>query len=342
MSGGGQQLLEIDNIQPYLNACWIDFWQPEDRPKISEAIAAARAGGIGKFQAFCPSAKGAPRWWDVVITPICNEDGQPEQLLSVSRDITESKRAEQERERLHQIEADLARVNRVSTMGELTASLAHEIKQPITAAVNNAEACLQWLARDQPDLLEMREAATEMVQAARRAAEIVTRTRSLFKREEIKREVIDLNEVISDALFLIREETDRRSISVRTELDAKLPRISGDPVQLQQVLINLMLNGLEAMNDIRGELIVRSQQDEEGRLLISVSDVGTGLPVGGGDKIFDAFFTTKPQGTGMGLAISRSIVESHGGRLWATANSGQGATFYFTLSTVGRMEHRPL
>jgi PAS domain S-box-containing protein len=333
MSGGGQQLLEIDNIQPYLNACWIDFWQPEDHPKIREAIAAARAGGIGKFQAFCPSAKGAPRWWDVIITPICNADGQPEQLLSESRDITESKRAEQERERLHQIEADLARVNRVSMLGELTASLAHEIQQPITAAVNNAEACLQWLARDQPDLVEMREAATDMVKDARRAAEIVNRTRSLFKKEEIKREVIDLNEVIRDTFFLIREEADRRSISVRTELDAELPRISGDRVQLQQVLINLMLNGLEAMNGTRGELIIRSQQDEEDRPLISVSDVGMGLPFGGGDKIFDAFFTTKPQGTGMGLAISRSIVESHGGRLWATANSGQGATFYFTLST---------
>jgi PAS domain S-box-containing protein len=341
MSSGGQQLLEIDNIQPYLNTCWINFWQPEDRPKISEAIAAARVGGIGKFQAFCPSAKGAPRWWDVITTPICNADGQPEQLLTVSRDITESKRAEQERERLRQIEADLARVNRVSMMGELTASLAHEIKQPITAAVNNAEACLQWLVRDQPDLAEIREAATEMVKDARRAAEIVNRTGSLFKKEEIKREVIDLNEVISDALFLIREEADRRSISVRTELDAELPRISGDRVQLQQVLINLMFNGLEAMNGIRGELIIRSQQDEQGRPLISVSDVGTGLPVGGGEKIFDAFFTTKPQGTGMGLAISRSIVESHDGRLWATANSGQGATFYFTLSTVGRMEDRP-
>jgi PAS domain S-box-containing protein len=333
MSGGGQQLLEIDNIQPYLNACWIDFWQPEDRLKIREAIAAAKAGALGKFQAFCPSAKGAPRWWDVVITPICNADGQPEQLLSVSRDITESKRAEQERERLRQIEADLARVNRVSMMGELTASLAHEIKQPITAAVNNAEACLQWLTRDQPDLVEMREAATEMVKDARRAAEIVTRTRSLFKKEEIKREVIDLNEVIRDTLFLIREEANRRLISVRTKLDADLPRISGDRVQLQQILINLMVNGLEAMNSTTGELIIRSQRDEQGRPLISVSDAGIGLPVGG-DKIFDAFFTTKPQGTGMGLAISRSIVESHGGCLWATANSGPGATFYFTLSNL--------
>ena len=251
--------------------------------------------------------------------------------LSLARDISERKRAEAERERLRQIEADLAHINRVSMMGELTASLAHEIKQPIAAAVSNAEASLQWLARDHPDLVEVREAAREMVKEARRAAEIITRVRSLFKKEEIKREAVDLNEVITDTVFLIREEADRNLISVRTELDAELPPISADRVQLQQVLINLMLNGLEAMKDSSGELTIRSQRDEEGRPLISVSDVGIGLPVGQRDKIFDAFFTTKPQGTGMGLAISRSIIESHGGRLWARANSGHGATFHFTL-----------
>jgi PAS domain S-box-containing protein len=251
--------------------------------------------------------------------------------LSLARDISERKRGEQERERLRQMEEDLAHINRVSMMGELTASLAHEIKQPIAAAVSNAEASLQWLARDQPDLVEVREAAREMVKEARRAAEIMTRVRSLFKKDGITREVLDLNEVITDTVSLVREEADRSSISVRTELDTELARIAADRVQLQQVLLNLMLNGLEAMKGARGELIIRSQQGENGRPLISVSDAGIGLPVGEGDRIFDAFFTTKPQGTGMGLAISRSIVESHGGRLWATANSGQGATFYFTL-----------
>jgi PAS domain S-box-containing protein len=251
--------------------------------------------------------------------------------LSLARDISERKRSEQERERLSQIEADLARINRVSMMGELTASLAHEIKQPIAAAVSNAEACLQWLARDRPNLVEVREAATEMVNEARRAAGIMTHIRSLFKKEEITREVLDLNEVIADTVYLIREEADRSSISVRTELDPELRRIAADRVQLQQVLLNLILNGLEAMKGTKGALIIRSQRDKEGLPLISVSDLGMGLPVGEGDKIFDAFFTTKPQGTGMGLAISRSIVESHGGHLWATANSGQGATFYFTL-----------
>jgi PAS domain S-box-containing protein len=294
--------------------------------RIDERI---EAGDLVAFESIHQRKDGSTFPVEVRVRPFWH--GGHRFALSLARDISERKRAEQERERLHQIEAELAHINRVSMMGELTASLAHEIKQPIAAAVSNAEACLQWLARDQPDLVEVHEAATEMVKEARRAAEIMTRIRSLFRKEEIQREVLDVNEVISDTVSLVREEADRGSISMRTELDAGLPRISADHVQLQQVLMNLMLNGLEAMKGCRGELIIRSQRDEEGRPLISVSDAGIGLPAGERDKIFDAFFTTKPQGTGMGLAISRSIVESHGGRLWATANSGHGATFYFTL-----------
>jgi signal transduction histidine kinase len=177
-----------------------------------------------------------------------------------------------------------------------------------------------------------------MVNEARRAAEIMTRVRSLFRKEETRREVLDVNELITDAVLLIREEADRRSIPVRTVIDSDLPTISADRVQLRQVLINLMLNGLEAMNG-GGELLVRSQRDQEGSPQIAVSDNGTGLPAGAADKIFDAFFTTKPQGTGMGLAISRSIIESHGGRLWASANEGRGATFYFSLPA--HRESRP-
>jgi signal transduction histidine kinase len=262
------------------------------------------------------------------------DSGEVLEFVGTSIDVTERKHAEAEREKLRQIEADLARINRVRMMGELTASLGHEIKQPIAAAVSNAEACLQWLARDQPDLAEVREAATETVKEARRAAEIITRVRSAFRKEEITRAVLDVNDVITETVSLVKEEADRRSIGLRTELDLQTPKISADRVQLQQVLINLMLNGIEAMNEnhsARGELIIRSQRDEHGRAVISVTDAGMGLPAGGGEKIFDAFFTTKPQGTGMGLAISRSIIESHGGRLWAKANSGQGATFYFSL-----------
>jgi PAS domain S-box-containing protein len=297
------------------------------------------AGDVVTFESTSQRKDGTMFPVEVRIRPFFH--GGHRFALSLARDISERKRAEQERERLRQMEEDLARINRVSMMGELTASLAHEIKQPIAAAVSNAEACLHWLARDQPDLAEMSEAAKEMVKEARRAAEIMTRIRSLFKKEEMNREVIDLNEVITDTVFLIRDEADRCSSSVRAKLDAELPRILGDRVQLQQVLLNLMLNGLEAMNSDRGELIIRSQRDEEGRALLSVSDVGVGLPLGEGDKIFDAFFTTKPQGTGMGLAISRSIIESHGGSLWATANAAQGATFYFSLPAVAGTEPRP-
>ena len=267
--------------------------------------------------------------------PVFDHSGKVIEYVGTEVDETERKRAEAERERLRQLEVDLARINRVSMMGELTASLAHEIKQPIAAAVSNAEACLHWLARDEPDLAEVREAATEVVKEAMRAAEIMTRIRSLFQKEEAKRKVTDLNEVIADTVSLIREEAERSALSVRTELDAELPMISADRVQLQQVLVNLMLNGLEAMNGTRGELIIRSQRNKDGRPMISVSDIGTGLPAGEGEKIFDAFFTTKSQGIGMGLAICRSIIESHGGRLWATANPGKGSTFCFTLPNEG-------
>lgn len=584
MSSGGQQLLEIGNIQPYLNTCWIDFWQPEDRPRISEAVAAARAGGIGKFQAFCPSAKGAPRWWDVIIAPICNADGQPEQLLSVSRDITERKRAEEtlrrseaylaeaqklthtgswaydprgdrmlycseevyrifgvdpkasvpsievllqrvhpedrdrvraesvrggqdkrehtmeyrlllpdgtikyvasmrhpvfdgagelveiigtmvdvterkraeeelrkaetrfrtyvdhatdalfvydeqekivdanreaceslgytreeligmtprevdpgasaaslqwirgrleageictfetshrrkdgtefpvevrvrmllqgdrplalalardttgrkraeeERDRLRRLQAELARINRLTTMGELTASVAHEINQPIAAAVTNANTSVRWLANEIPNIDEAREAAKRAAKDATRAADIINRIRSLFKKGEAQREWVDVNEIIDDMIVLLRSEAIRCNVSIHRELSADLPHVMADRVQLQQVLMNLMANSIDAMKGVDGtrELVLTAERDGSDQLLVSVCDTGVGLPPDA-SQIFSAFFTTKPHGTGMGLAISRTIIESHGGRLWASANSGRGATFCFTL-----------
>jgi PAS domain S-box-containing protein len=252
-------------------------------------------------------------------------------------DLTERKRAETERERLRQLEAELAHINRVSMMGELTVALAHELKQPIAAAVSNAEACLQWLARDQPDLVEMREAATEMVKEARRAADIIDHLRSFYKKgAPLESELVDVNEVVREIVRLLRSEANRCAISMRTDLAAELPKVTADRVQLQQVFMNLMLNGIEAMQDTRGELTIKSELGQDGDLLISVSDTGVGLPAGKAGEIFSAFFTTKPQGSGMGLAISRSIVESHGGRLWATANSGPGAVFYLTLPSQAR------
>ena len=252
-------------------------------------------------------------------------------ILETNNDITERKRAEEERERLRQELAHLARLNRVSTIGELTASLTHEINQPIGAAMTNAQACLRFLNRGQPDVPEAREAALEMVRDATRAADIIDRVRSLYRKGSSKLEMVDVNEVIEEMVVMLHDEANRSSVNVHTELCVNLPDVLADRVQIQQVLMNLMINGIEAMREAGGELSIKSQLAEDGQLAISVSDMGVGLPSGKADEIFNAFFTTKPQGTGMGLAITRSIVESHGGRLWASANSGRGATFQFTL-----------
>jgi len=226
-------------------------------------------------------------------------------------------------------------------LGELAASLSHELKQPIAAAITNARTSLLWLKRDQPDLDEVREASERIVQDGNRAAEIIDRLRSLYKKASPKRELVVVNEVISEMVVLLRCEANRYRVSIRTGLAADVPNISADRVQLQQVLMNLMLNGIEAMKETGGELTIRAQLDQHGRVMISVSDTGVGLPPEKAEQIFSAFFTTKAQGSGMGLSISRSIVESHGGRLWATANSGPDATFHFTLPTAAHEMNAP-
>jgi PAS domain S-box-containing protein len=253
-------------------------------------------------------------------------------LLIACEDITEQRRAA---EALRQAQVDLAHVNRVTTMGELTASLAHEINQPIAAAVTNANTCVRWLASDTPNLEEARAAARRIVKDGRRAGEIISRIRLLFKKGASDRELVDINEVVREMIVLLRSETVRYNISVRTELDADLPCVMADRVQLQQVTMNLMINAIEAMKEVNGtrELIIHSCHGEDEQLVVSITDTGIGLPQQHTDQIFNAFFTTKPHGTGMGLRISRSIVESHGGRLWALDNSPRGASFHFTLPT---------
>jgi C4-dicarboxylate-specific signal transduction histidine kinase len=245
--------------------------------------------------------------------------------------VSEQKRAE---EALRQARADLARVNRVTTMAELTASLAHEVNQPISAAVTNARACLRWLAGDTPNLEEARAAATRMVKDGTRAAEIISRIRLFFKKGTPQRELLDVNDVIREMIVLLRVELARYAISVRPELAADLPRVMGDRVQLQQVMMNLVSNSIDAMKDLDGprDLAIKSRRAENQQLMISVSDTGVGLPPQA-DEIFKAFFTTKFHGTGMGLSISRSIVESHSGRLWAADNPPRGASFHLVLPT---------
>ncbi len=253
-------------------------------------------------------------------------------LIEIKRRVEDSRnRAE---EALRQANSDLSRVSRVTSMGELTASLAHEVNQPIAAAVTDANTCLRWLMRNPPDVAEAREAASRTIKDATRAAEIISRVRQLFKKGTQQRDLVDVNEVIREMVVLLRSEATRYAVSVRVEL-ADLPRVMADRVQLQQVLMNLMTNGIDAMKDANGtrDLIIRSRQAEDDKLMISVSDTGVGLPPQQADQIFNAFFTTKPHGTGMGLRISRSIVESHGGQLWASDNSPRGASFHLTLPT---------
>ena len=247
--------------------------------------------------------------------------------------LLERKRAE---EALRSARAELAHINRVTTMGELTASLAHEVNQPIAAAVTNAHACLNWLAGDTPNLEAARASAMSIVEDGTRAAEIISRTRLLFERGTPQRELVDVNEVIREMVLLLSSEITRYFISVRTELAAYLPRVMGDRVQLQQVMMNLITNSIDAMKDVDGtrELAIKSQRAEHGQLTVCVSDTGVGLPLQQADQIFYAFFTTKLHGTGMGLSISRSIVESHNGRLWAADNSPRGASFHVILPTT--------
>jgi PAS domain S-box-containing protein len=277
------------------------------------------------------SADGEYRWFLVRAVPLRDERGKIRKWYGTLTDIEDRKRAEQERERLRQLEADLAYMSRVMTVGELAASLAHEIRQPIAAATLNAEACARWLRCNASDVTKACNAASLMIADVTRAAEIIDRIRSLYRRGTPVRAPVDLNEIIREMTALLYETANRNSVSIGTGLDLSLPTATADRVQLQQVLMNLMLNAIEAMQDTGGELTVASKKCGDGQVGISVSDSGVGLSVDEAERIFEAFFTTKPQGTGMGLSISRRIIESHGGRLWASPNTGRGTTFQFTL-----------
>jgi C4-dicarboxylate-specific signal transduction histidine kinase len=275
---------------------------------------------------------GTVKYLHTVGHPVLNPSGDLVEFVGSSTDITERKRAE---ESLRQAQADLVRVSRVTTMGELTASLAHEVNQPIGAASTNANTCLRWLAGDTPNIEEARAAAMRIVKDSKRAGEIISRVRQLFRKGSSQRQLVDVNEIIREMIVLLRGETTRYNILIGTDLAADLPQVLADRVQLQQVLMNLMINGIEAMKDTDGtrELAIRSQLVQNEEVVVSVSDSGVGLPPQQTEQIFNAFFTTKPHGTGMGLRISRSIIESHDGRLWAAEKLPRGAIFYFALPT---------
>jgi PAS domain S-box-containing protein len=308
---------------------WTELTPPDWRAATERALAQIAAQGTcDVYEKECLRKDGSRV--PVLVGAAAIQETTSEYVAFVL-ELTERKRAEQERERLRQLQAHLGHLNRVTTMGELAAWLAHEIKQPIAAARIDAKVCLRALADDRLDVQAAREAAARLVKDAMSADEIIRRTTALYKKGTTNRERVDVNAVIREMVLLFQQEAGASSISIRANLADGIPDVMADRVQLQQVLMNLLLNGIEAMKDTGGELTITSQPGEGAELLISVSDTGVGLPTENPEQIFDSFVTTKPHGTGMGLAITRSIVESHGGRLWATANPGPGATFVFTL-----------
>jgi PAS domain S-box-containing protein len=311
---------------------------PEDRiavQQLLERIIQQRTTFDFEHRLLMPD--GSVKYVHVVGRPSENESGRLE-LVGAVTDVSERKLAEQERE---QLRTDLAHLNRVSMLGELAASVSHELKQPIAASMADAQTCIRWLKRDLPDVNEALGASMRIVKDGIRATEIIDHLRSLYKKSPPQRELVKVNDIVREMLVLLRAEANRYSIVTNSELAPELPKITADRVQLQQVFMNLMLNAIEAMKDTGGELTIKTELSREGRLLISVRDTGVGLPAEKTKEIFKAFFTTKPEGSGMGLAISRSIVESHGGRLWATPNEGRGASFHFSLPTTTTAAEAP-
>jgi PAS domain S-box-containing protein len=342
--------LKPDGTPDFVNHVWLDYsgqtlefvrsrpeaWMTAVHPDDRAAAATSFWAGVRSGQGFAMktrslrAADGAYRWHLNQAVVLRDADGKVLKFVGTTTDIDDQIRAE---EALRQAHDDLARINRVTIMGELTASLAHELSQPVSGIMTNATVCLRSLDRDDLDLEHLRRAVTRIAKDAKRAAEIISGTRARFEKGAVNREAFDVNEIILDTVALLRDEAMRHDISIRTALAPALPPIVGDRVQLQQVAMNLIVNAIEAMKDVDGarEMVIKSQRDENDPILVSISDTGVGLSPQLAEQIFDPFFTTKPHGTGMGLRISRSIVESHRGRLWAVGSSGRGATFHLNL-----------
>jgi len=346
---------EADGSAEFLNLRWRNYtglsteqaqgwgWQvaihPEDVGWLSDQWRMTMSSGKScELEARLRRYDGQYRWFIFRADPLIDEKGKIVKWYGTNTDIDDRKRAE---EALRTSHAALAHVSRLTTMGELTASIAHEVNQPLTAVVNNANACLSLLPKGAPQFQEVRDALTEIIDDADRASEVIARVRQLARKAPLERTPLDLRDVIAEVLALARHESATRRVTIHTEIPNEPPLVSGDRVQLQQVLLNLVVNGMDAMNTVEESkrvLLIRGHREtRDGRLetLVSVQDAGTGFKPEQMNRLFEAFYTTKPQGMGMGLAISRSIIEAHGGRLWAEANQGPGATFLFSLPAVG-------
>lgn len=335
MNETGLRLLDLEEFS-IENQPIEDFFTGAERASAIEAVRAARSGGTGTFHGFSRTTKGRPKWWDVAITPMTNAAGQVESLLAVSRDVTERRNAE---EALREAQSELSRVSRLMTAGALTSSIAHEVGQPLTALLVNAQAFQRLLANDTADITALREVVRDIVQEARRASDIIMHVRTLFTKTPPQTASLDLNELVEDVLDLVRRDINRAGIALQADLQPDLPQVVGDRVQLQQVLLNLLRNAVEAMSHEQGSLrivAVKTTSLGADSVEVSVIDSGQGFRAGDEERIFDPFYTTKVDGMGLGLAMCRMIIRAHGGQLWATSNKGSGSTFRFALSAAGR------
>ena len=267
----------------------------------------------------------------LTVSPLFNKYGKVIGASKVARDITTSREAEAE---LQRVRTELARVARVTTLGELTAAIAHEVNQPLTGVISSGNACLRWLAANPPNLEAARRSVERMIDDGNRAADVIRRIRDMVRKSPPREDAFNINDTIMEVLALISTELSRNDISPRAELANDLPVVWGDRIQLQQVILNLVMNAIEAMSEVsptQRKLMIASVKDGSNGVLVRIQDAGVGLDGESLDHLFEAFFTTKARGMGIGLAVSQTILQAHGGRLWATPNASHGATFQFTL-----------
>jgi C4-dicarboxylate-specific signal transduction histidine kinase len=311
----------------------VDITHEEDRTQTETLVTAWWSGATSPYslEKRYRRKDGGVVWGDVSAFLVPPVAGGPPLMAAVVVDITDRKQAADD---LREVQAELAHVARITTMGEMAASIAHEVNQPLSGVVINGNACLRWMAADPPNMAEAREAVQRIIRDGKRASEVIARIRSLSKKSGAEKEPLDLNEIIAEVVAFTHGEVRRTRVTLRTDLARDLPRIMGDRVQLQQVVLNLVLNGLEAMGAVADRaraLVIETTREDAEHVRVAVRDVGVGLDADSIHRLFDAFYTTKQGGMGMGLSISRSIIENHGGRLWAVPNEGAGATFLFTV-----------
>ncbi len=325
-------------FEDFINLGWKEFLHPEDFPETARAFyQAIQTGEPYEAVHRLRRADGQYRWHHARAEPLRDKEQRIIQWYGLSVDIDERKKAEEGLRRsesyLAEAQMALAHANRVATTGQLTSSIAHEVNQPITAAVTYALAARRWLSAEPPKFHEVDDALSLIVKEGNRAGEVVGRIRALIKKAPARKDAVAINDAILEVIALTRTEAANNSVSVRTQLADGLPRVQGDRVQLQQVLLNLIINAIEAMRDIgekERELLVSSRNEPDG-VSVEVRDSGPGFAPATLERVFEAFYTTKPGGLGLGLSICRSIIEAHGGRLWATRCEPPGALFQFTV-----------